>query len=574
MIGSRLSARSYWTLFLLPWLLSACVSDNSSQRPNIILILADDYGYMDLAAYAQKTLGVATADMFYETPNLDRLVGEGMAFSRAYANQLCSPTRAAILTGKYAGRLGFTTATPARNTYYNQDTLVPPGQYPHDVLYHFDQIPIAQAWKNGSTNTAIPAGTSLDDGRDEISLAEALPDYHSAFIGKWHIGGHGAKGYQPADQGFEPIAWFDAGGSPYFNWRSAWNNRSTERFPNIPQTEWDIGNAGTETGEPYLSDDLTHQALQYLDERATQQNEPFFLYFCHFAVHGPWQAKAQDSTYFDKKASRGWNGHEDPRYAGMVRGLDDSVGKILTKLAEVGLDDNTLVIFMSDNGGWDGRYSSNGMATKNSPLLGGKACLSEGGIRVPLVFHWKGKIAGGTWSDVPVDCTDLFASVVDAAGYDLDPYYQDIGIDGRSLLPLWQDPENELGGYEHDTRYWHYPFNVIVKSPFDGHYLTPRSAIMEKNLKLIFDWQGRLRLFDLEQDLSETNNLARKMPAKTKDLFVKLINWLEQNVEKQYWPYHNASYDPAKEVRQDAPFVDLYQAYKAGEDILELAHME
>ncbi len=276
-----------WGLLFLLGGLSACAPETEKQRPNIILILADDYGYMDLAAYAQKTLGVEPDEMYYETPNLDRLVGEGVAFSRAYANQLCSPTRAAILTGKYAGRLGFTTATPARNTYYNQDSVPPPGQYPHDVLYHFDQIPIAQAWKNGSTNTAVPAGTAFDGGRDEISLAEALPDYHAAFIGKWHVGGHGAEGYQPADQGFHPLAWFDAGGSAYFNWRPGWNQRSRERFPKIPQKEWLIGKAGPETGEDYLTDDLTAQALDYLDSRVDKQEKPFFLYFSHFAVHGP-----------------------------------------------------------------------------------------------------------------------------------------------------------------------------------------------------------------------------------------------------------------------------------------------
>lgn len=557
-------------IVLLGTVFGSCTSEETSQRPNIILILADDYGYMDLGAYAQKTLKVSSDEQYYETPNLNRLVSEGVAFSRAYANQLCSPTRAAILSGKYAGRLGFTTATPARNTYYNQDTVVPPGQYPHDVLYHFDQIPIAQAWKNGSTNTAVPAGAEIDGGRDEISIAEALPDYHSAFIGKWHIGGHGAAGYQPADQGFEPIAWFDAGGSPYFNWRGAWNNRAKTRFPRMPQSEWVIGNAGADTGEEYLSDDLTNQALDYLDTRAANQEEPFFLYFCHFAVHSPWHAKAADSTYFANKPSRGWNGHQDPRYAGMVRGLDNSVGKIMEKLAETGLEENTLVIFMSDNGGWDGRYSSNGMATNNAPLLGGKACLSEGGIRVPLVFRWKGKISGNRWSEVPVDCTDLYASIIDAAGYDPTYYYDQIDIDGRSLLPLFEDLENEHEDYDHDTRYWHYPFNVIVKSPFDGQYLTPRSAIMEGNFKLIFDWHGRLKLFDLENDLSEEQNLALEMPELTLELFGKLITWLETNIDRQYWPYLNPDYQPSEEVRTDAPFVNLYQAYKDGENVLNL----
>ena len=556
-----------WSLFI------SC--EKLPERPNIILILADDFGYMDCNAYAQKTLGTDKSEMYYETPHLDRLAEEGVSFSRAYANQLCSPTRAAILTGKYAGRLGFTTALPLRNTYYNQGMEPPEGQYLHDVIYHFDQIPIQQAWINGSSNAAIPAGTSHDNGADEISLAEALPDYHSAFIGKWHIGGFGAEGYQPAGQGFEPIAWYDAGGSVYFNWKEEWNNRSTKKFPNMPQDQWMMGDAGEETGKEYLTDDLTDQALSYLDRRASIKDEPFFLYFCHFAVHGPWQSKPEDSTYFADKNTRGWNDHKYPHYAGMVRGLDNSVGKILEKLEETGLEDNTLVIFMSDNGGWDHRVSVRGdKGTSCAPLRGGKACLSEGGIRVPLVIRWKGKVKSGQWCDVPVDCTDLFPTILQAAGYDLEPYYKELDIDGRSLIPLLEDPANQQGGYDHDTRYWHYPFNVGVFSPFDGQYLTPRSAIMEKNFKLILDWHGRLKLYDLENDMKENHNLAAEMPELTLDLYGKLISWLEEEVARQYWPVPNPDYNPGKEVRTDAPFVDLYQAYKEGKDIIDIAHTD
>lgn len=559
-------------LFLAFGLLCLGCSKDGPQHPNIILILADDYGYMDMQAYAERLTGTDPSDMYYETPHLNRLVNEGIAFSRAYANQLCSPTRASILSGKYAGRLGFTTAVPPRKTYYNQAMETPEGQYPHDVIYHSDPIDIEQAWMNASSNTALPAGTSIDGGRDVISLAEALRDYHSAFIGKWHLGGIGAAGYQPGDQGFHTIAWYDAGGSPYFNWRKAWNNRKKDLYPDAPQEEWMMGDAGEETGEEYLTDDLTRQALDYIDSRVDKKDQPFFLYFCHFAVHGPWQAKAGDSTYFADKTTRGWNGHDKANYAGMVRGLDNSVGSILARLEETGLDENTLVIFFSDNGGWDYRYSRGDKGTTNTPLRGGKAHLTEGGIRVPLVFYWKGKIGGGKWCDIPVDCTDLYPTVIQAAGYDIQPYIQEEGIDGRSLLPLLSDLENRNGAYDHDTRYWHYPFNVSVYSSFDGQFLTPRSSIMEKNYKLIFDWHGRLKLFDLDRDPEENHNLAKEMPEKTEDMYRKLMTWLELNVEKQYWPKLNPDYNPRREVRKDAPFVDIYRAYKDGKDIIELAH--
>jgi len=331
-----------------------------------------------------------------------------------------------------------------------------------------------------------------------------------------------------------------------------------------------MGSAGMETGEDYLTDDLTAQALDYLDERAGIKDEPFFLYFCHFAVHGPWQAKAEDSSYFALKDTKGWNGHHVPNYAGMILSLDESVFRILDKLQETGLEENTLVIFMSDNGGLDYELTRYRMATDNSPLRGGKACLTEGGIRVPLIFRWKGKISEGQWCDVPVDCTDLFATIVDAAGYDPVRYYEETDIDGRSLVPLWDDPENEGEGYDHDTRFWHYPFNVGVLDPFDMKPLDPHSAIMEDNYKLIFDWHGRLRLFDLENDIGEEHNLAFEMPEKTMDLFRKLVSWLESEVEEQYWPKLNPDYNPDLQVRKDVPFVELIREYKEGKDIITL----
>lgn len=530
-------------------------------RPNIILILADDYGYMDSQEYAKRTLGTKKDKMFYETPNIDRLINQGVAFERAYANQLCSPTRASILTGKYAGRVGFTTATPFRKTYYNQGMSVPEGSYAHDVLYHSDNIKIEQALLNGSTNTALPAGTAFDNGWDEITIAEALPDYHSAFIGKWHVGGHGAAGYTPREQGFEPIAWFDGGGSAYFNWRGAWNNKSIDRMPNIPQKEWMMGNTGRNTGEEYLTNDLTVQAIDYLNKRAENPEKPFFLYFCHFAVHSPNQALKEDVAYFDKKDTKGWNNHSNATYAGMIRGLDNSVGRILDKLEETGLDENTLVVFMSDNGGIDFNITPNGEVTSNYPLMGGKACLTEGGVRVPLAFRWKGKIKEGKWSKVPVDCADIFPTLVEFAGYDPVPYYDEVKIDGRSLLGLIGDVKNKKETYTRDTRYWHYPFNVIYDNPYDHLPLTPHSSIMEGDYKLIFNWHGKLQLFNVVDDISEKNNLVDAMPELTNELFGKLVAWLENNIQPTYWPTPNPEYK-AENESHDYPYVNLYRNYK------------
>ena len=541
------------------------------QRPNIILILADDLGYMDINAYAKHTLNEEVDKMFYETPNLDRLVTEGLAFDRAYACQLCSPTRASILTGKNAARLGFTTATPFRKTYYNQGMEVPEGSYAHDVLIHQDKIEIEQALINGSTNTAVPSGSVYDQGLDEISIAEALPDYHSAFIGKWHVGGHGAQGYTPADQGFEPLAWCDAGGSAYFNWRKGWNNRSLKNIPNAPQDEWFFGDAGAETGEDYLTDDLTVQAVNYIDRRAQIKDQPFFLYFCHFAVHSPWQGKKEDVEYFDKKSTKGWNNHTSATYASMVHSLDESVGSILAKLKETGLDENTLIVFMSDNGGIDSKIVHHQEVTDNSPLNGGKACVTEGGVRVPLILWQKGKIKAGQWSDIAVDCADILPTLVEAAGYDAEPFYEEVKIDGRSIIGLTDDPKNTNETYNRTTRYWHYPFNVIYRNPYDQLPLTPHSAIMEGDYKLIFDWHGRLKLFNVCKDISEQKKLAKQMPNKNNELFKKLITWMDENVKDTYWPTINPDYNAANDSH-DVTFKNLLESYRKGEDVAKIAN--
>jgi arylsulfatase A-like enzyme len=240
-------------------------------------------------------------------------------------------------------------------------------------------------------------------------------------------------------------------------------------------------------------------------------------------------------------------------------------------LEESGLDDNTLVVFMSDNGGIDTKVVHKGKYSDNAPLLGGKACLTEGGIRVPLVFRWKNKIQGGQWSDVPVDCSDILPTLVDFAGYDAGKVVADNELDGRTMASLVHDVKNENKGYTKDIRYWHYPFNVIYNSPFDKLPLQPRSAIREGDYKLIFDWHGRLHLFDIQNDPYEQNNLAKELPEKTNDLFAKLMSWLEKDVNKAYWPYLDQAYNPEKEERSVA-FVNLIEAYQNGASIAEIAN--
>jgi arylsulfatase A-like enzyme len=533
--------------------------------PNIVIILADDLGFADLNTFATRATGVPAKDQFYETPHIDRLAAQGLSFYQARATQLCSPTRASLLTGRHSARIGFTTATPHLARSWTSHGIEPPGDYmPHDAVYWGDAIATPQALLNGTTLLALPAGRPGDRGRDEITFAEALTNYRSAFIGKWHLGGHGAEGYQPHDQGFETISFYDNGASPYFDWRDRWNGTEPHDPPLAPGHSH-IGSSGKDFGHEYLTDELTAQAVDFIRSHSSEQPErPFLLLLAHFAPHTPLEAKPEDIAHFEKKRTRGWNGHHNPVYAAMIKSLDDSVGAVVAALEKSGLADNTLVIFLSDNGGVSWVTQSGGEpVTSNAPLKGGKAMLFEGGVRVPLIMRWPGVIPADTWTNVSVDVCDLFPTLLEAAGGD-PALYAGEGIDGRSLVPLFADPSNTQGRYPRDTFYWHYPFNVAPLHPDDRLPLTPHSAILRGKDKLIHDWSGRLYLYDLAADPGEQRNLAEANPKLARELFVQLHDWLDANVAVRYTPAINPDYEPAAEVRAD-PFADFRRKY-LGED--------
>lgn len=517
-----------------------------SERPNIIFILADDLGYMDLVAYASHVSGESDDRVYYETPVIDQLIDQGVMFTQAYASPLCSPTRSSVNTGKNAARHGFMTATPGGyKTYYNQGREPESGFYSQDGIENKVDRPF---WPltQGVTNIALPL--------HETSLAEALTAYFSAFIGKWHIGGHGSEGFSPADQSFEEIAWFDAGGSPYFDWRKLWNKR-TKLHPAMAQDHLQQGNAGEETGEVYLTDDLSMQAARFIELQADKE-KPFFLYFCHFAVHSPFQAKQEDIQHFAQKATRGWNGHSNPTYAAMLKSLDESVGMVLDALKSSGQIDNTIIVFMSDNGGIV-NPDENGkpQISNNAPLKGEKALLYEGGIRVPL-FIWYPTRLKAAICDVPVDCNDLFPSLLHLSGSPLEPNQHD--MDGRSFVPLLLDPTNSDGSYPRDTFFWHYPFYVSVGLN-KGDLTGPRSAIRKGDWKLILDWEGGLELYNIREDRSELTDRSGSEPELTEQLFKQLVLWLNETVESRYIPKLNRNYQPSH--TEARPFEDIFSAH-------------
>ncbi|MGB6220188.1 sulfatase [Haloferula sp.] len=505
--------------------------------PNIVFILADDLGITDINAFASHFTGEDPDKLFYETPNLDQLVKDGIPFSQSYANQLCTPTRAAILSGRIASRLGITTATPNTQTYFNQGMTVPEGANPHDAFAHKDAIKAPQAWINANSNTALDPTIP--------TLPRVLSTHDSALIGKWHLGGHGVSKLQPSAHGFRELAFHDAGGSVYFNWQNSWNNRKPS-FPKQPG-EYRIGQAGKPSGEDYLTDDLSLRACNYIREQAKRPAgaKPFLLYYCPFAVHTPIQAPPESITKFENKPQKGHLGHDNPTYAAMLAHLDQSIGDIRRTVEETGLTNNTILIFTSDNGGVE---YTNPVATDNQPFKGGKACLYEGGVRVPTVILWPGRFDGGTWCDQVIDATDFLPTLAELTG---NPLPED--LDGKSAVPLLENPTKEQPAR---TLYWHYPFNVIVKHPDHGTPLTPHSAIRVGDHKLIWDWHGSLELYEIPNDPYEQTNLAAQKPELTKALHQQLKNWLKDNVAAPYFPAPNPGFDPAA-PGQAFPFVDL-----------------
>jgi len=449
------------------------ISEPLPERPNFVFILIDDMGWRDAECYGSK---------FYETPNIDKLAGEAMRFTDAYAAcPVCSPTRASILTGKYPARLGLT------------DWLGPDKWHAKGKL----QTPqIAQQ---------LPL--------EEVTIAEALKaaGYVTASIGKWHLGG---QSYLPENQGFDlNIAGSDMGFPPsyFYPYRNK-NNLALDKIP------------GGKEGE-YLTDRLTDEALKFIE---ANKDKPFFVHLSHYAVHVPLQSKKDledkykakaakmvvpDSEHFKNEGTRKVNQIQDnATYAGMMQSVDESVGRVLEKLDELNLSDNTVIIFMSDNGGVS---TSEGWPTSNVPLRAGKGWLHEGGIREPMIIKWPGVTKAGSVCSEPVISTDFYPTMLEMAGLSLKPEQH---CDGLSLVPLFR----QQGNLKRDALYWHYPH-------YSNQGSSPASAIRAGDYKLIeFYEDNHTELYNLKNDIGETANLADKMPEKAAELKKKLADWLKQ----------------------------------------------
>lgn len=453
-------------------------------------MLADDLGWADLGCYGSR---------FHETPNLDRLAAEGMRFTDAYAScNCCSPTRASILTGKYPARLHVTDWIPG--TSYPWAKLRPP------------------VWRQ-----ELPL--------EERTLAEALQSagYATAAVGKWHLG---REPFAPQRQGFELNVAGNQSGAPgsYF-WPYAHDDPSKAKAYHggpVPDVF-----AGGLPGE-YLTDRLTDEALKFIEH---SRDRPFFLYLAHYAVHTPLQGKPELIEKYRGKIKPG-NPQNNATYAAMLESLDQSVGRLQEKLASLGIDDRTLVIFTSDNGGYIGYGGAPG-ATSNAPLRLGKGSCYEGGHRVPLIVRWPGVVKPGSVCNAPVVSADLYPTILPLAGAAGDAAHNS-QVDGVDLAPLLK----QTGKPARDAIYWHYPhYNVAPQSPY--------AAIRQGDYKLIeFDEDRRGELYNLKDDLSETTDLAGKMPELAATLREKLARWRNDVGAQPTQP--NPEYDPTR-AKQPAP---------------------
>lgn len=460
---------------------SASSTTAADQPVNFVILLADDLGYNGVGCYGSD---------LRETPHIDALAQQGMRFTDAYAAcTVCSPTRASIMTGKYPARLHLT------------DFIA--GQHrPHESV--------------------LPPDWTKYLPHEEVTLAEALKQagYATAHVGKWHLdprkGELDPADFEPVDQGFDEQVLKPAARGYFL--------RQNQRL-------------GIEE-DKYLTDYLTDRTIDFLDRTADQ---PFLLYLAYHNPHTPIQAPQELVSYYQAKLkqSGGKAMHDNPVYAAMVHKLDENIGRVLTKLDELGIAQNTVVWFTSDNGGLTDRYGPPTGFTDNAPLRRGKGSAYEGGTRVPLIVRWPGIIKPAIVCNTPVSTIDIYPTFLEIAKAAGDPVHNK-KVDGVSLPPLLRDPAADL---QREALYWHYPH---YHAGGDG----PHGAIRAGDWKLIERYdRDQVELYNLATDIGEKLDLAKVEPGRAKKLQQMLADW-RQSVGAQM-PRTNPQADEVK-ARQHA----------------------
>ncbi len=467
----------------------------------MVVFFVDDMGWTDLGCFGSD---------FYETPNIDRLAAEGMKFTQAYAAcTVCSPSRAALLTGKYPARLHVTDFIPG-----------------HPIV---------------NTPLTMPDWTQeLELGEETIAeLLKEQKGYRTAHFGKWHLtprvwtGDPNSDGdfpaFYPDKQGFDlnfggcergaPASYF----WPYGRGDTMEKKKDNNTFRTLPA---ESGGEGV-----YLTDQLATEAVGVVEKFAS---DPFFLYFPFYNVHTPLQGRPDLVEKYEKKLAANPDvRHGNEKYAAMVESVDEAIGRVVAALEKAGILDQTLIIFSSDNGGLEPQ------ATTNLPLRQGKGTIYEGGVRVPTIIRWPEKAKAGSISEEPIITVDFLPTIAEATGIEMPE-----NIDGRSLLPLLENPESAT--LHRDAIFWHYPHYHMMGG-------IPHSAVRMGDWKLIerHGEEPGLELYHLAEDIHEDHNLAASDPERAKSMQRRLHEWRE-SVDAQM-PVVNPDYDPSKPTGWQRP---------------------
>jgi arylsulfatase A len=448
-------------------------------KPNVVIIFVDDLGWKDLGCYGSS---------FYETPNIDRLAEKGAMFTRAYASCcVCSPTRASLMTGKYPQRVGFT-------DFLNPDRRTGPN----------------------SAETHIPlADTTIGEAFQQAG-------YRSGYIGKWHVGSE--KIGMPKQHGFDWQMATAKHGLPasYFY---PYKRKRISSSANVPDLE---------DGKPgdYLTDALTEKGIGFIKETVKEGKQPFFLILGHYAVHTPIQAPKKLVEKYKTKKERMYGKtplkmrperlnqqvplrQQNPTYAAMLQSVDTNVGKLIDALEELGVTQNTIIVFTSDNGGSCMPGPPNSRPTSNYPLRASKGFNYEGGIRIPTFITWPGNISPTKLFD-PVITMDIYPTLLELTGCKQLPKQT---LDGQSLVPLIYGKQKSLN---RPFLAWWFPHP-------HGHKRLPCQAILKDGWKLIhFIERDETELYRLDEDEGERNDLAKDQPQKTHELLEILNQWVEE----------------------------------------------
>lgn len=470
----------------ISWAQGPASAPAGERPPNIILIVADDLGMNDISLYGGGVAGGAVP-----TPHIDSIARQGVSFANGYAaNATCSPSRAALMTGRYPSRFGFEfTAVPAA---FVSNLAHSDGASPYPPIYHKE------------LNHDLPAYADMGVPQDQIMLPEILKPqgYHTIHIGKWHLGE--AEPLRPTAQGFDESLGMRSGGDLFMaeddpqvvNAKLPWDPIDRFLWANLPHAVY-WGNSQRFRPKGHLTDYFTDNALAAIE---ANKNRPFFMYLAYNAPHTPLQALKSDYDALPQIKD-----HTQRVYGAMIRQLDRRIGDVLQKLKSTGLDENTLVIFTSDNGGaW---YT--GIPDLNKPYRGWKGTFFEGGIHVPMMMRWPGKIAPGTVRRDVAQHLDMFATIAAATGAQLPG---DRKMDSFNLLGTV--PKREI-------TFWR-----------SGHYRAVRAGDWKLQIS---DRPDKVWLFNLATDPTEQINLAAADPARVAELR-KLIETQNAGLPKPLWP--------------------------------------